>query len=512
MNVIRKLSTGLIALVLLLSLVGSTAPSRDAVQAKAQPLLTQLAAENPEQRVAVIVQKLTKDNQVEARVERLGGMVTNDLHIINAFAAEMSAEAALELACDPQVRWVSLDAPVVASDCSSCIDTTNLQNAYIHAIGANRVWNEAPYNQGQGIGVAIVDSGVAMHNDFRQLPNRSSPTRIIAAIYVGKANTSNNGDYYGHGTHVAGIVGGNGFKSSGAYIGVAPKVNLISVKVSDAQGIAKTSTVVEGLQWVLDNATTYNIRVVNLSLNSSVAESYHTNPIDAAVEILWFNKIIVVVSAGNTATGLHPPANDPFVITVGAVNLNSTPDISDDTLATYSAYGITEAGFSKPDLVAPGKDIISTLSSPSATIYRDHPSNRVDAKGRDQYFRISGTSVAAPVVAGAVALLLQDEPNLTPDQVKYRLMATANKDWLGYDATQAGAGYLDIYAAVHGTTTESANTEIAASQLLWSGPEPITWNSVSWNSVSWNSVSWNSVSWNSVSWNSVSWNSTYWGP
>jgi hypothetical protein len=114
------------------------------------------------------------------------------------------------------------------------------------------------------------------------------------------------------------------------------------------------------------------------------------------------------------------------------------------------------------------------------------------------------------MVAGAIALLLQDEPNLTPDQVKYRLMATANKNWSGYSSTKAGAGYLDVYAAVHSTTTQSANTGVRASRLLWTGTTPITWNSVSWNSVSWNSVSWNSVSWNSVSWNSVSWNSDYW--
>jgi serine protease AprX len=127
---------------------------------------------------------------------------------------------------------------------------------------------------------------------------------------------------------------------------------------------------------------------------------------------------------------------------------------------------------------------------------------------------MSGTSMAAPMVSGAAALLLQDEPRLTPDQVKYRLMATAVHDsrWPAYNAGSAGSGYLDIYAAVHGTTTGSANTGSAASHLLWTGSRPITWNSVSWNSVSWNSVSWNSVSWNSVSWNSVSWNSDYWGP
>jgi serine protease AprX len=123
--------------------------------------------------------------------------------------------------------------------------------------------------------------------------------------------------------------------------------------------------------------------------------------------------------------------------------------------------------------------------------------------------------MSAPIVAGAAALLLQDEPNLTPDQVKYRLKATAvksTKTWPGYNSAKAGAGYLDVKAAVLGTTTASANTNIQASQLLWSGSEPLNWSSVNWNSVNWNSVNWNSVNWNSVNWNSVNWNSTYWEP
>ena len=197
------------------------------------------------------------------------------------------------------------------------------------------------------------------------------------------------------------------------------------------------------------------------------------------------------------------------MITVGATDDKATLGTGDDSIATFSAYGTTESGFAKPDLVAPGRMIIGLLSeNDKLSIGLGHPSNRVD----NTYFKMSGTSVSAPMVSGAVALLLQDEPTLTPDQVKYRLMATANKSWTGYNVSTAGAGYLNIYNAVYGTTTQSANTGILPSQLLSTGTNPITFGSVGWNSVGWNSVGWNSVGWNSVGWNSVGWNSDYWGP
>ncbi len=268
------------------------------------------------------------------------------------------------------------------------------------------------------------------------------------------------------------------------------------------------SDVIEALQWVLKNKDEYNIRVVNLSLNSSMPQSYHTSPLSAAVEILWFNSIVVVTSAGNNGTPeLHAPANDPFVITVGAADDQGTVTLQDDEIASFSAYGVTSEGHAKPDLVAPGSNILAYVPSvEKLNIGKKHPKHVVN----EDLFRMSGTSLSAPIVSGAVALLLQDEPNLTPDQVKYRLMATANRTWPGYNAERAGAGYLDIYAAVHGTTNESANTDIEASRLLWSGSDTPAWNSVQWNSVQWNSVQWNSVQWNSVQWNSVQWNSDFW--
>ena len=500
----RRLSV-LLMVALILPFMGIM-PAQAPTVARVQPVLLQMAEAQPEARVSVIVQKMAKSTRVEEQVARLGGEVTADLHIINAFAAELPGKAVPALARADGVRWVSLDAPMVKSACTQCVDTSRLKNAYVRTIGADRLWNTAPYLQGQGVSVAVVDSGI---NPQQDLYTVMGVNRLVAAAAFNSGYNQSVYDGYGHGNHVAGIVGGNGSRSSGAFIGVAPMVNLINVKVSDDQGASTTANVVRGLQWIKDNRNRYNIRVVNISLNSAAPESYHTNPLDAAVEILWFNRIVVVVSAGNQGQGaLYPPANDPFVITVGATDDKGTDSVSDDGMASFSAYGTTTDGIAKPDLVAPGRNIVALMANPNSAVALAHPANVVN----QTYFRMSGTSMAAPMVSGAAALLLQDEPGLTPDQVKYRLKATANKSWPGYNATVAGAGYLDIYAAVLGTTTQSANTHINASRLLWTGGAPVTWGSVDWNSVDWNSVDWNSVDWNSVDWNSVDWNSDYWEP
>ena len=500
----RKFLQIFIIAVLVLSLFGSAAPLQGFEAAKAQPVLVQLAAQDPGQMVRVIVQKVAGATGMEERVSALGGQITQDLHIINAFAAEMSAKDAVQLSKTSGVRWVSLDAAMDSSVCSKCIDTSKLANAYISAIRADKVWNVKPYIQGQGIGVAVIDSGINPNGD---LYTNMGVNRQVADIRFNTDYNQSPSDGYGHGTHVASIIGGDGSESSGKYIGVAPMVNIINVKVSNDDGSALMKDIVQGLQWVLENKDTYNIRVVNLSLNSVVAESYNTSPLDAAVEILWFNGVVVVVSAGNKGNGaIYPPANDPFVITVGAVDDKGTATLTDDKLASFSAYGNSENGVVKPDLVAPGKNIIARLVNQNMGLAGSHPANKVGT----QYFRMSGTSMSAPMVTGAVALLLQDEPTLNPDQVKYRLMTTANKTWAGYNATTAGAGYLDIYAAVNGTSTETANTGTFASQMLSTGTKPISWGSAGWNSAGWNSAGWNSAGWNSAGWNSAGWNSDYW--
>lgn len=488
----------LILITLMFVAVGSRAPGVTAL-AKVQPQLAQMAAEQPNSKVRVIVQQVAGASGAEERAAALGGQVVSDLHIINAFAAEMTAGAALDMARSSSVRWVSLDAAIADSGKSPPPPSTNPSNYFLDTIRVRNVW--AMGLQGQGIGIAIVDSGIWRGKDFQVDPASGKPDSRVIVQQIFNYNGSSSGDVYGHGTHVAGIAAGSGYLSNGAYAGIAPRANLFGLRVSDDAGMSYESDVVSALQWVYDNKSTYNIRVVNLSLNSTVPMSYHQSPLDAAVEILWFNGVVVVASAGNYGSNSSnnpvraAPANDPFIITVGAMDEKGTSGRTGDVVATFSAFGTTTDGFIKPDVYAPGKDIVSVLTTSGGwnLLYPDR------VVMNPNYFRLSGTSMAAPMVTGVVALLLQDEPNLTPDQVKYRIINAS--PW------QGSVRYLDAYAVVTGTSTQSSNTGIAASQLLWTGTTPVTWNSVGWNSVGWNSVGWNSVGWNSVGWNS-----TFWGP
>jgi serine protease AprX len=226
--------------------------------------------------------------------------------------------------------------------------------------------------------------------------------------------------------------------------------------------------------------------------------------------MLWFHGVVVVVSAGNTGTAnLYPPANDPFVLTVGATDDRGTPQVDDDIVADFSSYGVDETGSAKPDIVAPGTNIIGPLpNNDQLGISVDHPDHRVNK----HYFRMSGTSMSAPIVSGAVALLLQDEPGLTPAQVKYRLKASAARAerWPGYTPERAGAGYLDIYAAVHGTSTESANIGTSISQLLWAENTPVVWDTANWDVARWKITEWDVARWKAADWDVARWKNTEW--
>ncbi len=257
--------------------------------------------------------------------------------------------------------------------------------------------------------------------------------------------------------------------------------------------------------WAVNNKDTYNIRVMNLSLQSSVQESYRTSPIDAAVEYAWLKGIIVVVAAGNNGpnSALYAPANDPYVITVGATDDHGTASPADDTLASFSSYGTTQDGFSKPDFVAPGRHIITTLS-PNSNFALNYPALIIGA----QYIQLNGTSVAAPSVAGVAALYVESNPTVRPGQAKAVLLATAQS----LPFAGSGAGYPDAARAVGYTgLVGNANHGLDPNnylKVLYLAANSLTaLPVVSWDSVSWDSVSWDSVSWDSVAWDAVSWSS-----
>ncbi|OGO14808.1 MAG: hypothetical protein A2Z14_06180, partial [Chloroflexi bacterium RBG_16_48_8] len=413
-------------------------------------------------------------------------------------------------------------------------------NTYLETI-------RAVNTDGSGIVVAVIDSGVQYDNDFKG--DAYTLDRIVAHISgvngeEGLYMSPNNDtcadyqigscwyvtDQYGHGSHVAGIIGGNGTDSSGLYKGVASKAKLINFRVADQSGMAHESGIVEALQFIMELRDVYgvNTKVVNISMNSSVEASYNNSPLNAALEILWFNGIVVVASAGNSG-GLSyntinaAPANDPYVITVGAVDEHGTANRSDDTIPTWSAHGVTMDGVVKPDVYAPGRHIISVLSSksPWATQYPDR------VYGNGQYFRMSGTSMAAPIVAGAIADWILGNPGHSPNEIKYLLMhdpqaqISSNGQSGGYlDYSEMGDepedwGFANQTNMPHMLLRQTAFQVMGRAALIayyanYMCGVPVAqcdMSSVNWNSVDWNSVNWNSVNWNSVNWNSVNWNS-----
>jgi serine protease AprX len=504
-GMILTLTLGLLAPAVVMS-ASPTPPRMNA-------LLAQMVAEDPGQSLRVIVQRASESELPELFVEKMGGQVLKDLPLINAFAAQMPAKDVPKLAVMASVNWVYLDAHVRPTgkpikDPDQPVEPLP-ENIFLDTLGVRQVWDMGYH--GEDIGVAVIDSGIFTDRDFTITPGKPH-TRIVVQISFNSDKVS---DQYGHGTHVAGIIGGNGGASGGMYSGIAPKVDLINLKISDDYGLAFESDTVDAMQWVLDHKDKYNIRVVNLSIQSTVPQSYHESALDAAAEILWFNGVVVVAAAGNrnnnsTFSAIQAaPANDPFIITVGATDEKGSSKRTDDSITSFTSKGLTLEGYYKPEVLAPGVDIISVLSYGSDWRF-EHP-DHVVMDG--EYFRLSGTSLSAPMVAGAAALLLQAEPDLTPDQVKYRLTHAAG--------AVANNPYLDVYAALTTTTTESANQGIVPHMLLakmamiayWAsenGDENIDWGAVNWDAVNWNAVNWNAVNWNAVNWNAVNWNAVNW--
>ena len=513
-----------VLLVVLAVAVTLGAPPMGAAAAKpgqVDPQVRAEAAGKGREKIRLLVQQRARGAALGA-VRARGGEVQLELEGRNLVAVDLPADEVDALAADPGVVRVSVDAPMQST--AAAIDTSKLKTVFDQVVGATSVWNGTPLYQGTGVGVAILDSGLKSHGDFSGVNGTGvdpGSNRLIAN-QISISGQSSADDDYGHGTWVAGIVGGRGWGDSGrtddgTYLGVAPDVNLIGVKVSDANGKSYASNVISGLEWVAKNKAKYNIRVANLSLVSSVAESYKTSQLAAAVELAWLQGVVVVVSAGNLGpnTALYPPANDPFVITVGATDDVGTVSTADDTLRPFSSYGTTQDGLSKPDLVAPGRKIVGTLYNTNAPLAKQFPA-AVSANGK--YITLSGTSAAAPIVTGVAALLLQARPGLTPGQVKWLLRKTAKP----IAGAGTGAGYPQVGAAIAytGTLGDSDTGLIPNSVVARAGCATLptctangttsSWDTVNWDTVNWDTVNWDTVNWDTSSWTTSSWSSTSW--
>jgi serine protease AprX len=311
--------------------------------------------------------------------------------------------------------------------------------------------------KGAGVTIAVVDSGVALHPDIQTL---TAVVDVVGKVSAHAAGPETSIDPNGHGTHVAGIMVGNGSRSGGRMAGVAPAASLVSVRVLDDLGRGLTSDVLAGLQWILDNKGAYGIRVVNVSLGHPVFEPASVDPLVEAVDALWDSGIVVVCSAGNRGRSGHvtitSPCNSRKVITVGATNDRKTAATSDDRIATYSSKGPTAFDLvAKPDIVAPGNRIVSLRSAGSDNDMR-LPERRVAADPLQpevvEYYEMSGTSMASPIVAATAALMIEQDPSLNPGSVKARLMMSAHKAAFG-NPMVTGAGYLDILGALRSTWT-----------------------------------------------------------
>ena len=499
--------------------------------AKAGQSLTALAARSPEQRVDVIVQVRAGSETAAARAaaERAGGRVTRRLPLIRGLVvAGLPAAEAAALAARDDVKAVSLNAAVEAS---GTVDPSALRTSFNQSIRADRAW--AMGATGKGVGVAVIDTGIAGgHPDFR-VSQTDTSSRVIASA-VTHPGADNARDTYGHGTHVAGLIAGNGANRPagdplhGRYAGVAPDANLISVKVDDGTGATTLADVIAGLQFVVDFRDEYGIRVANLSLRSSVAESYLTDPLDAAVEQAWFAGIVVVAAAGNGGAGAgsvgYSPGNDPHVITVGAVDDMGTRETGDDQLTTWSSRGTTQDGFAKPEVVAPGAHMVSTVA-PGSYYPAECPSCVVDG----QYLRIGGTSMAAALVSGEVAALLQAYPSWSPRQVKATVVKrtraiTSPTSGTLVDAAGQPVQATDVTATVPNAEaavdkallnpTSPSGAEAAPSTLLDPTTRALDWQRVSWSRVSWSDAPdalrprFSRVSWSLAEWSRVGWSAT----
>src|SRR5476649_933277 len=410
--------------------------------------LTLRAANRANQTTRVIVE-LVKGQSLPSQFAKYAKR-NGKLGIINGQVLDLPNKLLKQMSLHPAVFRIHFDRPAAKFNYRTALTV------------GTKVVHDTLGLTGAGIGVAIIDSGIATWHD--DLTNTSSAQYPYGNQRVKKFVDFVNGqttpyDDDGHGSHVAGIIAGNGFDSNGQKMGAAPDASLIVLKVLDGNGNGTVANIIAALDWVLANHTAYNIRVVNMSVGAASLETAYTDPLTLAAKRVVDAGVVVVGAAGNFGKntaglpqygGISAPGNAPWVLTVGASSTQGTPVRTDDVVGGFSSRGPTYLDWAaKPDLVAPGTGTVS-LSDPTSTFYTTRASALLPGTGNTSYqpyLSLSGTSMAAPVVSGVVALMLQANPSLTPNAVKAILQYTAQQ-YPGYDALTEGAGFLNAVGAV----------------------------------------------------------------
>jgi len=457
--------------------------------------LKEKAKQAPNELVSVIIQS-DAGAEGAARAAKAVAKLDRKFEFIGAVSAELRAKDVEKLERIPGLT-VTLDAPVKKAAVATTSTSTQL---WTYETGVKKLWGgpKAPT-------IAIVDSGIdKSHVSF------GDGSRVVARQVFGASGGSSL-DGRGHGTFVASIAAGD----AAGYAGAAPNANLVDLDVMDDNGVGRTSDVIAAAEWIYQNKAAYGIRVANFSLHSSAVNHFWLDPLNVAVEKLWFNGVVVVAAAGNygRADGpsgvMYAPGSDPFVITVGSMDIGGTAKIGDDARAPFSAYGRTPDGFWKPEICAPGRYMVGAI--PMTSTLAQLKADKIRTTG---FIELSGTSFAAPVISGLAAQILARQPGFTPDQVKGNVMRRSRAV---PQAAPMSCGVGQINGTRSALFEGSANPNKALSTFVkpaadGSGPvfDAVSWTDVSWSDVSWDAVSWSDVSWSDVSWDAVSWSDVSW--
>jgi serine protease AprX len=509
-----KRRTALLAtlvLTLVVPLGAAAVPGPKDVHAFVAPGLLSSAQTRPADTFSVIVQGKGGNQAAHAVADVLGLSLktARTFSSIDGVAVDLTGAQILAVAADKHVSAITADARVRLSALAP--PTTE---KWPFVTGVQKYWANGTSPAAPAATIAIVDSGIdATRPEFAG--------RIAASVNLSSLPGNSPGDGRGHGTFVAGIAAANMQGKNGA----APGAKIVSLDVMDDQGMARTSDVIAAADWILANKAKYGIRVANFSLHSSVANSFRFDPLDKAVERLWFNNVVVVVASGNYGNANGPsgvpfaPGSDPFVITVGASDTGKSVSTNDDVAAPWSAYGYTLDGFAKPDLAAPGRFMVGPVPVGS-TLYTE----RADHVVEPGYMELSGTSFAAPIVSGVAALILGKHPEYTPDQVKGALMVGA-KPMPTADNLSEGVGEVNAGRSIDTLNPPNPNKALNAfivtdpigggrvfDAASWAAAakSDASWADASWADASWASASWSAASWADASWSDASWASASW--